>query len=233
MKFKHTTTFLFLTLISSLMIAKAEGPKQGLGQGMGQELKQKNEELKKEYSEQNKELREENKKLTETLKEDRKNLKEQLENASGPKKDIKDQAKAAACTNVTTRVQNRVKVLENSYNMASQVISNIQASIQKKIDSLKTAGKDTTKLEAVFSSFKTKSTEVLAQRQVMISQLKSLQTSDCSSDPKKFQSSLKQFNGAEKTHTDFMKTLKEYLKQSVLPEIKALSGTQEVKANVQ
>lgn len=232
-KFKVLTTSLMI--VTTTLIAKAE-TNDGMQQNRGERGLQKQEarqELKKEIEEKKSEMKLMNQSAKEEKDKEKSESKANKELNKEMKEEKKEEKKAASCTNIQTRVQNRITVLQNSYNSSSQVISNIEASIQKKIDSLKKSGKDATKLESNFASYKTKATDFLAQKQVMINQLKELQKVDCTTDPKGFLAKLKTFNGSEKTHSNSMKVLKDYLKQNVLSEVTILVGNKEVNNNVQ
>ena len=175
------------------------------------DVKSQNEQIKS----QNEQLRDENKQAK--------------ENYSGPKGGLV----VSSCDNLQTRITNRETMMQNSLNVSSQAIANIESSIETKVTALKTAGKDTTTLEANFGNFKKQASQVLAERQALINQLKTLQSSDCQADKKTFATGLKNFNGSFKTHGKSMEVLKTYLRQNVISVIKSLNGTKENNTNGQ
>ncbi len=139
------------------------------------------------------------------------------------KAEVKTQRITASCDNVSLRVSKRLTHLQESLNKSTQAISNIEASVQSKVDTLKTAGKDTTLIEANFSKFKTDADQILSEKQVLINQLTTLAGTDCKLDKKAFATSLKNFNNSLRTHTQNYGNLKSFLRTNVINEIKKLN----------
>jgi len=139
----------------------------------------------------------------------------------------KNQRIISSCEKVSSNITKRIEILNKSLAKSTQSISNIEASIQTKIDTLKASGKDTSLIETNFTSFKTQAQEVLAQRQVLITQLGNLSGTDCKADKKVFAQSLKNFNNSFRTHETDYGNLKSFLKTSVLTEIKKLNTNEE------
>lgn len=161
--------------------------------------------------------------LKQEQKAQRETLKSEKTEAKETKMAEKTQRAAVSCQKISENIAKRSEVLSKSLSKSTQSISDIEASIQSKIDSLKTAGKDTSAIESNFNSFKTQATEVLAQRQVLITQLGTLAGTDCNADKKTFAQSLKNFNNSFRTHETTYGNLKSFLKSNVLAEIKKLN----------
>jgi hypothetical protein len=139
------------------------------------------------------------------------------------KTEAKAQRVTASCDKVSTNISKRLTHLQESLNRSTQAIANIEASVQTKIETLKSAGKDTTLIETNFSMFKTDADQILAEKQVLINQLTSLSGTDCQSDKKTFATSLKNFNNSLRTHTQNYVNLKSFLRTNVVNEIKKLN----------
>ena len=116
--------------------------------------------------------------------------------------------------------------MQNSLNKSSQSISNIESSIQTKIETLKTAGKDTSLIESNFTKFKSDSSQILDEKQALINQLSALSGTDCKADKKTFASSLKNFNSSLRTHIQNYGNLKSFLRTTVINEIKKLNESE-------
>ena len=165
--------------------------------------------------------------LKQEQKAQRETVKAEKMDAKETKMAEKTQRVTATCDKISANIAKRSEVLNKSLSKSTQSISNIEASVQTKIDSLKSEGKDTSTVEANFNSFKTQAAEVLAQRQVLINQLTTLSGIDCKADKKTFAQSLKNFNNSFRTHETTYGNLKSYLKTSVIVEIKKLNSKEE------
>jgi hypothetical protein len=142
------------------------------------------------------------------------------------KTEAKAQRVTASCDKVSAIISKRLINLQNSLNKSSQTISNIESSIQTKIDALKTAGKDTSLIESNFAKFKSDSSQILAEKQALINQLSDLAGSDCKADKKTFASSLKIFNSSLRTHILNYGNLKSFLRTTVIIEINKLNESE-------
>jgi hypothetical protein len=98
------------------------------------------------------------------------------------------------CVQINSMLTKRVLLLEDNLNKRLGLISKIETNLTVKLQTLKLSGKDTTTIESNLQNFIAESQKLTSQRQELISNLKTLISSDCDNSPSNFQANLREFN---------------------------------------
>jgi len=161
-------------------------------------------------------------------REQRMLLKEQKETERTEKKEAREAKKIATCTEVASKITNRKTQIEKSITNYTASINKIETTINTRIQELKTAGKDTSEIEANLAKFKSDAQALITQRQSLLSQIQNIDASSCQTDKQAFVSNVKNFNATLKTLVQSQNNLKKYLRDNVVAKIKALKETTDV-----
>lgn len=160
------------------------------------------------------------------VKEKRMEEKQELKVMKEEKKEEMAQTKAAkrlaTCTEVSSKIVNRKTQLEKSVTNYQASIAKIDTLISKRIQELKTAGKNTAEIEANYAKFKSDAQSIVAQRQTLLSKLQNIDTTNCQTDKNAFATNVKSFNATLKTIVESQNNLKKYLRDNVVAKIKSL-----------
>lgn len=161
-------------------------------------------------------------------REQRMLLKNQRETEKTEKTQAKEAKKLATCTEVASKITNRKTQVEKSITNYSSSISRIETTLNARIQELKTAGKDTSEIEANLAKFKSDAQALISQRQSLLSQIQNIDASNCQTNKQAFVTNVKNFNATLKTLVQSQNNLKKYLRDNVVAKIKALKETTNV-----
>lgn len=132
--------------------------------------------------------------------------------------------KLRTCENISGSMSKKISAMDTSISKRKQVMANIEASIQTKINNLKTAGKDTSTIEANFAAFKEKSDAYILEKEAVLTKLKEISALNCETDKETLVQSIRNFNSAFKNHNQKSQEVKKLLVDTVLNPLKALQG---------
>lgn len=198
-KFK-SITYLVLVFIFTFSISNA------------QEARMMNEKAK-ERQEKAKEIRE----IRQIKKVD-----ENYDKSSKPQK--MELKKAQNCEAVVTKIQNRKTQIQSLSNNYSKTLSRIEELISKRIQNLKSQGKDTAEVEANFVKYKSDSQNLLAKYKEILTSLNSIDTSACQTNKNAFSTNVKNFNSNLRVQMQAQNALKKFVRDSIVAKIKVLEG---------
>jgi len=128
------------------------------------------------------------------------------------------------CTQVVEKIGNRKTQLDKTTANYSASITRIESLINSRIQELKTAGKDTTEIEANLAKFKSDAQGLIAKRQQLQTEISNVDTTTCSTNKLAFVSNVRNFNTSLKSLVQSQNQLKIFLRDNVVAKIKTLKG---------
>jgi len=136
-------------------------------------------------------------KLDASLPKDKVNLSKTYkeENSSPAKETRKSEfGNQKPCTQTLLMMEKRIEVMEQNLEKRKELRERILEKLNSRIQTLKSSGIDTTKVEESLSDYVSQTDSVLKQREGLIMVLAELTNFDCGGDPVNFKNNLKDFN---------------------------------------
>jgi chromosome segregation ATPase len=156
------------------------------------------------------------------LREERTKMKEQREDEKNQRETARIEKKTAKCTEITSKIANRKTQIEKAISNYSSSITKIEGLLNTRIQELKTAGKDTSEIEANLNTFKSISSNVATKQQALLSQLQGIDATTCETNKTALSTSMKSFNASVKEINTLKVEVKKYIRDNIVAKIKAL-----------
>lgn len=159
------------------------------------------------------------------MKEQRQEEKTLRETEKTQRETERVEKKTLRCTEVAERLTNRKAQIEKAISNYSASITKIEGMLNTRIQELKTAGKDTSEIEANLGTFKTNAGIVTSKQQALLEQLQNIDASKCETEKNVLSTNMKAFNSSVKEINTLKVEVKKYIRDNIVAKIKALKET--------
>lgn len=136
--------------------------------------------------------------------------------------DRKEKIAEDKCKNIEERIANRLNHHENNSQMMNTVYGNMQQRIARLIERLKTAGADTTQLEADFSILITKIEKLRADHATFIATLTESQSFVCGKSEGEFKGKMEEARKVPEIIKQDREEIKSFFEKTIKADLKAI-----------